>query len=87
MESGVSVRQAKLNAFGKAPMPHLVQLKQLGQDMLATGLMAEILQCFGVYALGKTFDPLDVAAYATGALIAVLVERAVVATHLRAWGV
>ena len=83
MESGVSVRQAKLSALGKAPMPHLVQLKQLGQDMLATGLMAEILQCLGVYALGKTFDPLDVATYATGALIPVLVERAVVAKPLR----
>ena len=46
---------------------------------------AEILQFFGVYALGKTFDPLDVAAYATGALLAVAVERAVFAKYLRSW--
>jgi len=46
---------------------------------------AEILQFFGVYALGKTFDPLDVVAYATGALIAVAVERAVFAKYLRSW--
>jgi hypothetical protein len=35
IESGVSVVQAKLGAFGKAPMPHLVQFKQLGQEMVA----------------------------------------------------
>ena len=46
---------------------------------------AEILQFFGVYALGKTFDPLDVAAYATGALLAVAVERALFAKYLRSW--
>ena len=38
---------------------------------------AEILQHFGVYALGKTFDPLDIAAYATGTLLAVSVEQAI----------
>jgi hypothetical protein len=51
----------------------------------ATG--AEILQFFGVYALGVTFDPMDIAMYASGALLAVLVERGVFARWLPFWPV
>lgn len=38
---------------------------------------AELLQLLGVYALGRTFDPIDIAAYAVGVLCAVGVERAI----------
>lgn len=36
---------------------------------------AEILQLFGVYALGVTFDPLDILAYMLGVGIAVIFDR------------
>lgn len=35
----------------------------------------EVLQAFGVPLLGRTFDPLDFVMFATGVLLAVLVER------------
>ena len=44
---------------------------------------AEILQFFGVYALGNTFDPLDIVAYAIGTLVAVCVERFIFAKYLK----
>ena len=46
---------------------------------------AEVLQFFGVYALGVTFDPLDVVMYATGALLAVIVERGVFSRLFSFW--
>ena len=46
---------------------------------------AEILQFFGVYALGNTFDPLDIVAYATGTLVAVFVEQFIFAKYLKFW--
>jgi len=48
---------------------------------------AEILQFFGIYALGVTFDPLDIAAYASGVGLAVLVERGIFARWLSFWSV
>lgn len=40
---------------------------------------AEMLQFFGVYALGSTFDPIDILMYAMGTLLAVMVERSLFA--------
>ncbi len=44
-----------------------------------------MMQFFGVYALGVTFDPMDIAMYASGALLAVLVERGFFARWLPFW--
>jgi len=44
--------------------------------VFAAASAAEILQFFGVYALGVTFDPLDIAAYGAGVLFAAALERA-----------
>ncbi len=46
---------------------------------------AEVLQYFGIYALGITFDPLDIGAYAVGVLLAALVERGIFARWLPFW--
>jgi hypothetical protein len=46
---------------------------------------SEIAQYFGVYALGVTFDPLDILTYAAGALVAALVEVRVFARLVRGW--
>jgi len=37
--------------------------------------ITEVLQYFGIYALGVTFDPLDILAFAIGTIMAVLVDR------------
>lgn len=46
---------------------------------------AEILQFFGIYALGLTFDPLDIAMYAVGTLLAVSLEWWVFRRWLPFW--
>ena len=48
-------------------------------------LTAEILQGFGIYALGRTFDPWDVVMYALGVLLAVAVERGIFARRFSFW--
>jgi len=42
--------------------------------MIAIPSGAEIMQYFGVYALGRTFDPIDFLCYAIGVLVALLVD-------------
>ena len=37
--------------------------------------LAEVGQYFGLYILGRTFDPIDFIVYAFGVLLAVLVDR------------
>ena len=37
--------------------------------------ISEVLQYFGIYAFGVTFDPLDIVAFAVGTIMAVLVDR------------
>ena len=44
---------------------------------------AEVLQGFGVPALGRTFDPLDLLMYAIGALLAVLLDKVLVGALCR----
>jgi hypothetical protein len=44
---------------------------------------SEILQSFGVYALARVFDPLDFAMYATGVLLAALIDTQVISRYYR----
>lgn len=46
---------------------------------------AEILQAFGVYALGRTFDYFDILAYATGVLLAAFTDRLLFARFFSFW--
>jgi hypothetical protein len=46
---------------------------------------AEILQFFGIYALGVTFDPLDIVMYAVGTLLAVILEQGIFKRWLPFW--
>ena len=46
---------------------------------------AEILQFFGVYALGMTFDPLDIAMYAVGTLLAAILEQGIFKRWVPFW--
>ncbi len=46
---------------------------------------AEIAQYFGHPIFGRTFDPLDFAAYAAGALLAALVDQALLTRLIPAW--
>lgn len=46
---------------------------------------AEILQAFGIYALGSTFDPLDFLMYGIGVMMAVLLEKLVFEPHISFW--
>jgi len=43
--------------------------------LLSLTILAETLQYFGFYALGKTFDPVDILMYLAGVGTAVVIER------------
>ncbi len=66
-------------------LPFLPKWWQKAAVTFGMASAAEFLQGFGIYALGKTFDPLDFAAYAAGTLIAVSVERLLFAKYLKFW--
>jgi len=53
--------------------------------VFAGATLMEILQYFGVYALGVTFDPLDIVMYGVGVLFAALVEVKLFARYLKSW--
>jgi len=36
--------------------------------------LAEVGQYFGLYILGRTFDPIDIAVYAAGVMLAAVVD-------------
>ncbi len=46
---------------------------------------AETAQYFGFYALGVTFDPLDIVMYAIGVLLAAFLDVKVFARHVSGW--
>ena len=46
---------------------------------------SETLQYFGIYALARTFDPVDYLAYGIGVLLAALVDRQVLARLFSFW--
>ena len=48
---------------------------------------SEICQYFGIYALGITFDPVDILIYGLGVLMAVIVDRQVLARIFGFWTV
>ena len=47
--------------------------------------LAEILQLFGVYALGITFDPIDILMYVSGVGIAVIFDRLLFKRYIPFW--
>ena len=53
--------------------------------IFAGATSCEILQYFDVYAFGVTFDPLDIIAYGTGALLAAAVDQLVFPRLFRFW--
>jgi hypothetical protein len=46
---------------------------------------SETLQFFGIFALARTFDPLDYVMYGVGALFAACIDRLVFAARLAFW--
>lgn len=56
---------------------------------LITGLttLMEILQLVGVYALGTTFDPVDILAYVSGVGIAVIFDRLIFKRFIPFWNI
>lgn len=54
---------------------------------IITGLatIAEVLQFFGIYALGKTFDPVDISMYVSGVVIAVIIDRLIFKQIIPYW--
>jgi len=59
------------------------RVKALAVFSLAT--LAEILQYFGVYALGVTFDPIDILMYGCGVILAAIVDTQVFSRLFKFW--
>jgi hypothetical protein len=53
--------------------------------VLVVTTAAEVAQYFGFYALGVTFDPLDIVMYAVGVLLAAFLDVKVFAHHVDGW--
>ncbi len=53
--------------------------------VFAAATTSEILQFFGIYALGVTFDPIDVLMYAAGATSAAVIDIHVFARIFKFW--
>jgi len=53
--------------------------------VLALTTTAEVAQYFGLEVLGVTFDPLDIAMFGMGVLLAALLDTKVFAPHVRGW--
>jgi hypothetical protein len=47
--------------------------------------IAEICQLFGIYALGTTFDPIDIMAYGAGVLIAAFLDVKIFNVYIGFW--
>jgi len=47
--------------------------------------LIEILQLFGIYALGTTFDPIDIIVYAIGVRVAVIFDRLIFKQIIPFW--
>ena len=47
--------------------------------------LVELLQFFGIYALGITFDPVDILAYIAGVGLAVFFDRLVLSKLMKTW--
>lgn len=46
---------------------------------------AELLQAAGIHALGRTFDPWDIAMYGVGVTAALVLDRFVLSRYVREW--
>jgi hypothetical protein len=54
--------------------------------IFAASTATEILQAFGIYALGTTFDPIDIVMFGIGVLLAVFVDKILFCRFLPFWG-
>ena len=56
-------------------LPFLRNWKIRAALIFTGATITEVLQYFGIYALGVTFDPFDIVAFGLGTVMAVLVDR------------
>lgn len=47
--------------------------------------ISEIMQFFGIFALARVFDPIDIAAYGIGVLLATLVDKTIFLKRFSYW--
>ena len=73
----LSLAQEKHSVFEKW------QVKALSIFLLCT--TSEILQFFGIYALARVFDPLDIVMYGIGVLVAAFIDRKLIAKNISFW--
>ncbi len=71
-----------LNAQRNGQLIHWWQ-RAFGIFVLCT--TSEILQYFGIFALARVFDPLDIVMYGVGALLAAFVDRRIFSRVFAFW--
>jgi len=74
-----------LLCMNEITIPRLADWRVRALLVFAASSATEILQAFGVYALGTTYDPLDILMFAIGVLLAVFVDRIVFWRFLPFW--
>ncbi|MBC8181969.1 hypothetical protein H8E88_12690 [candidate division KSB1 bacterium] len=68
-------------------MPFLRDWRVKSIIVFSVATTAEICQYFGIYALGVTFDLIDIIMYGVGVLMAVIVDRLVFTRIFKFWAV
>ena len=66
-------------------VPFLQDWRARAALVFGAASFAEAMQAFGVPLLGRTFDPIDIAMYGAGILLAVFVDRVLLARLLPGW--
>jgi len=66
-------------------IPFLRHWKVKALFVFSVATLLEILQYFGVYALGVTFDPFDILMYGCGVILAVIIDTQVFPRMFKFW--
>jgi hypothetical protein len=66
-------------------IPILSDWRVKGLLVFTIATATEVLQAFGIYALGVTYDPFDIVAFLAGVLCAIALDKAIFSRWLYFW--
>ncbi len=76
-----------LLSINDSTLPFLADWRVKAVAVFVAATFTEVMQAFGFYALGVTYDPLDILMFAIGVLLAVILDRIIFARILPFWDV
>jgi len=74
-----------LLCINDSTIPFLTDWRLKALLVFAVSTLTEVMQAFGIYFLGVTFDPVDIVMFGGGVLIAAFVDRVLFWHYLPFW--